>query len=704
MAGLLGGLVVSLGLDAVEFTKGLTKAEYEAKKFAQQMDRAVAGGIIKAQIALEAAAAAARFATDAFKVLTTGAGDFADLAEKTGASAEGLASLAVSAATAGVSMEEIAGSANKLTKNLVGVDDESKAAGAALKALNINVADFKKLNPTEQYLAVGKALEGYADGAGKVAVAQALFGKSGAEQLRVFKALQEVGGAQVILTQKQIEQADAYADRQAKATAEIRLYAQAAATQAIPALTDLTNAGADLIKSLIGVGAEASGLAANNGVKAFAEGAVDTLAFAVDQLDLFTRLFQIAGKTIGGYGAVVNALARGSLAEAKAVGEAYRADLALIDQQITFSERIAKARAARTSDDAARRREDRGFTPAGKVLNFEGAIKAGAGGAKAARTFTDYASEVSQAVAKMVEEADVVRIAKLNDQLRELDKLQAAGLNSGIAADARASIYAKLPQQIESSAEAFRRLELAGSEAATKAFDTEKLDAFLDKQQRLDDLLGRSALKRQREDMLLLTEAFEAGEISVARYTELVQKNLGVLDDGVKNSKSLVEELGLTFTSAFEDAIVAGGSLSDVLKGLEKDLIRIITRKLITEPLGQAIGGADLGSLLGSFFGGGSGDAAAAIFGGGLATGGAAEAGRLYRVNERGPEVLDVGGKQFLMMGNQRGHVDPNPRLGGRSMSVYNQFTLTGPVDRRTQNQVAALAARGVAVANARLN
>ena len=134
MANSLGALVVSLGLDAAEFTSGLSKSEYQAKQFAQQMDSAVAAGVIKAELALRAAGAAAEYAFSAFKTLTTGAGDFADLSDKTGASAESLASLAVSAATAGVSMEDVAGSINKLTKNLVGVDDESKAAGAALAA------------------------------------------------------------------------------------------------------------------------------------------------------------------------------------------------------------------------------------------------------------------------------------------------------------------------------------------------------------------------------------------------------------------------------------------------------------------------------------------------------------------------------------------------------------------------------------------
>ena len=44
MAGSLGSLVVSLGLNAAEFTTGLTKSEYEAKKFAARLDKAITTG------------------------------------------------------------------------------------------------------------------------------------------------------------------------------------------------------------------------------------------------------------------------------------------------------------------------------------------------------------------------------------------------------------------------------------------------------------------------------------------------------------------------------------------------------------------------------------------------------------------------------------------------------------------------------------
>ena len=65
-------------------------------------------------------------------------------------------------------------------------------------------------------------------------------------------------------------------------------------------------------------------------------------------------------------------------------------------------------------------------------------------------------------------------------------------------------------------------------------------------------------------------------------------------------------DLGFTFASAFEDAVVGGERLSEVLKGLEQDILRILTRRLVTEPLADAVTGAVRGGqgLLGDLFAG----------------------------------------------------------------------------------------------------
>lgn len=182
-----------------------------------------------------------------FDALIKKAGDFQDLAEKTGDTAENIASLAVAAGTAGVSMDEISKFSIKLTKNLTGVDDESKAAGAAIAALGLNLEKFKAMKPADQIEALGKALNGFEEGAGKTAVLEAL-AKGAAQLLPFLKELGAEGGRQKILTDEQIKQADEYSDKQAKLRAQISLQAQAIATQALPALNEFMAAIAELTK------------------------------------------------------------------------------------------------------------------------------------------------------------------------------------------------------------------------------------------------------------------------------------------------------------------------------------------------------------------------------------------------------------------------------------------------------------------------
>ena len=156
--------------------------------------------------------------------------------------------------------------------------------------------------------------------------------------------------------------------------------------------------------------------------------------------------------------------------------------------------------------------------------------------------------------------------------------------------------------------------------------------------------------------------------------------------DDVEKTKSAWEELGPTFSSAFEDAIVEGKKLSDVMNGLEKDILRIVTRKLVTEPLGNAISGI--------FGGGGSG-----LLGGvgklfGFATGGSFTVG--------GSGGTDSQLVAFRATPNERVDVLTPAQQSGRMGNTYNfTFALpSGSIDhRRTGEQVAREAARRMQLA-----
>lgn len=99
-------------------------------------------------------------------------------------------------------------------------------------------------------------------------------------------------------------------------------------------------------------------------------------------------------------------------------------------------------------------------------------------------------------------------------------------------------------------------------------------------------------------------------------------------------------------------------------------------------------------------------------YGGGRQFGGPASAGSLYRVNEGGrPEMFTASNGQQYMMPTRDGKVTSASRAGdatngpaARPIQVVQNFHLSGPADLRTQQQLAAAAARGLQSASSRNN
>tara|TARA_R110000851_G_scaffold33896_6_gene90416 strand:+ start:1501 stop:4173 length:2673 start_codon:yes stop_codon:yes gene_type:complete len=150
-----------------------------------------------------------------------------------------------------------------------------------------------------------------------------------------------------------------------------------------------------------------------------------------------------------------------------------------------------------------------------------------------------------------------------------------------------------------------------------------RADAFADSLRSLEDRLFpvEAAHRSYRGEQLLLQTALTNGTISIDRYMEAWQRldeaqlsdqnwqdAYGLDGSGTKELEKMsdaAKDLGLTFESAFENAIVEGENLRGVLDGILQDILRISVRKGVTEPLGTAIT-AGLGGFMGGFGGGGA--------------------------------------------------------------------------------------------------
>lgn len=238
----LGSLVVHLGLDAAEFTTALTKSEYQAKKFANDVKASFAGNLL-ADFAQNVISQFSRLPL----ALVDSIAAYKQLSEKIGASASSLSGLQEASNLSGVSLDTVAAASVRLTTALSKQDDESKGVGVALKAINIPLEEFKKLDPVSQLEAVAKKLAEFKDGAGKTAIAVALFGRSGAEALPFLNDLADAGGRNVRLTEEQIVAADRFTKQYALVKSEVSKFAQVVIAEAIPAFASLLKGITDVV-------------------------------------------------------------------------------------------------------------------------------------------------------------------------------------------------------------------------------------------------------------------------------------------------------------------------------------------------------------------------------------------------------------------------------------------------------------------------
>lgn len=518
MANSLGALVVTLGLDAGEYIKGLTKAEYEAQKFAKTVESTVEAARAS-MIALGVGAAGVAIAlNDQISKIA----DYQDLAEKIGDTAEAVASLSTAANVSGVSLDTVSAASIKLTSSLSKTDDEAKGAGAAIAALGLNFQQFKDLSPVDQIEAVANALNSFEDGASKTAVAVALFGKAGAELLPFLNDLADGSERQVKITQEQIDAADAYDKQVKRLQGSLAGLTKQMAAESIPVMSQMVEQAQALVDY---VKQSQNEYSVFEGVLAGVQVVFETIVIVAS--DVIFVLKGIATE-FGGIGRQIAALATGDIEKFSAIGDAMKAD-------------AAKARA--------------------ELDKFQA-------------DFLNRTKEIKQ-------------ISEINKPKLEFSQITEKPLSQA-EKDAAKEREEFIKDQ--------RRVAIEAGDAVKKA--NEEYNKELDK-----ILSGTKTGKKDqlKEDIETLNEALRIGRIDATEYAEAVQ----FVNEKYQKSSELANGLGLTFSSAFEDAIVSGKGFGDILKGIEQDVLRLIIRLQITKPLADSISQSLGGVSIGSLFGGG---------------------------------------------------------------------------------------------------
>lgn len=201
------------------------------------------------------------------------------------------------------------------------------------------------------------------------------------------------------------------------------------------------------------------------------------------------------------------------------------------------------------------------------------------------------------------------------------EKFDTSIFDAGIKAE---EAYLAAMKAIADAQETARRSTLGLTDAQSKLLDLKQSDTWgtlsaeqkqaaedqakyadetiraAESQDRLNSIisgLDSSQVEKAWQDMELLNQALDRGSISQSQYSEAINKLFDGGNEKIEKQKRMAEELGLTFSSAFEDAIVKGEKFSTVLEGIAQDITRLLVRKNITEPLAESFGKLDFGSL-----------------------------------------------------------------------------------------------------------
>ena len=233
--------------------------------------------------------------------------------------------------------------------------------------------------------------------------------------------------------------------------------------------------------------------------------------------------------------------------------------------------------------------------------------------------------------------------AKLNDRITDLKAafkgLSASILESG-AIEALTQFIEKTNQLFFGLSEEqklvadlnalYTRLSDARSGGVNEGNEEQIIQQILDAQKRLADLRNQAAREGAAAGPTLASvqapieevvsrDALRGVLVAERKISEQTEQIFADAEDRARKLNSITQQLGFTFESAFEDAVLEGDKLRDVLQGLLKDIIRIGLRLSVTGPLGNFLGGS---------------------FAGFFANGGRIGAGQFGVVGEAGPEFV----------------------------------------------------------------
>lgn len=607
---------LSIDIEArlAQFQDGLNRVARDASRTANSIDRAFSG--LRSTLGTLVGLAIGGSVIAQLKQSVQELADLNDGATKAGLSVERLSSLLNTLAPTGAGLEQIVDIAGKLTKAMGQAEVETSAQAKAFKALGVSFKDSlgNLRNADDVLVDVAKSLDQYSDGANKVAIAQALLGKTGAEYLPVLGDLATRGRAAATVTKEQAQAADDLSDQIGELNQQFTIFKQGLATAVVPTLSKLIeqfNAGIT---------------AAGGFTEALQRyGLRLPKAPGSELADLRARRAELQDELASLEAPDKSFRARGSILRGR-TADVVRTELVQLEKDVKYFQLLERQLSDTRQDiydprdRAAKSAAAKPQAPGGiNAPDAKSALK------ETAREFEDFEARVNASVARLIQDAPIAKARELESVIGRLNVLFERGLDSDVYAGALEEALTGLVKNGVDASDALQLLDHSFFDLGLSAEAYDKIQKAIfnttatagrDGAAGLTDLANRwrDAIDPMRQYARELAEINRlegvAGGLTpdeAARARADVQsranKELSDAKDQTDGLKDAAKDLGLTFSSSLEDAIAEGKKLHDVLSGLEQDILRIVTRKLVTEPLANAISG--IGSnLFGSLFGG----------------------------------------------------------------------------------------------------
>lgn len=264
----LAKLVIRMEAENAKLRSSLEKNTAQLRKFESSTKRHL-GGVQKAFKGIESTviklggAFATYLGARALYGSIKGAVDLGDqiqkLALRTGATTEELSQMRYVVERGGSSLDAYANALRGIQQSTSQAQQGLQTQRRAFADLNINVEEFAKLSPQQQFDAIAEAMGGITDQSTRTRVAMDLMKRAGTEMLQVMAGgvddirnlrieADKLGGT---ISQKQADQAAAVKDAYTKLDTAFKGVAQSIAFNAGPALVEFANTMSDVLPKAI---------------------------------------------------------------------------------------------------------------------------------------------------------------------------------------------------------------------------------------------------------------------------------------------------------------------------------------------------------------------------------------------------------------------------------------------------------------------